>query len=271
MGRQNEEYGCSVIRATGIADAFRKTLRFIDRWAYQPPNCWFRGINDATLSLQPGACWRKGYDEQDALARFIQKGVAFQPVGNLMDWNTYYLAQHYRVPTRLIDWTESFAAALFFALDGWNGRTTPAVWILQSALLNESFMGWYGLVGPEDMEEIRIWLPPEIRKPKAQTVSDGEGYLYDNDWPIAITPRWANARLVAQQGMFTVHGRQPEDLRELIEQKGKKAGDHIARVELHGLRRKQAVEELGMLGIRRSAIYPDLANFVTELRETGDW
>ena len=48
-------------------------------------------------------------------------------------------AQHYGVPTRLIDWSTSFQVALFFAYGGWSGMQrrdglAPAVWCLNRKL-----------------------------------------------------------------------------------------------------------------------------------------
>jgi len=38
------------------------------------------------------------------------------------DWNLLFTMQHHGVMTRLLDWTESFAVALFFAYDNWNSE-----------------------------------------------------------------------------------------------------------------------------------------------------
>lgn len=257
--------------ASSIAEAFELAIGFIDEWAYRPSYCWFRGSVDRRLTLQPGASWRRGYNELETLVDFAQRGVAFADVGRIDEWNTYYLAQHHRIPTRLLDWTESFAAALFFAFDGWNGRTTPAVWILQPAALNETFLSWYGVLDPDRQKETEIWLPPVVDRKNPVTRQDEEGYVYDNRWPLAIYPKWTNERITAQQGMFTVHGRDPAPLVDLVTAAGKDPRDHIARIDLRGFRRRRVYSELAMLGIRRSSVFPDMDNFVTELKQQDGW
>ncbi len=257
--------------ASTISDAFAKTVTFLDGWAYHPVYCWFRGVKNRDNLLQPGACWRSSYDETEALFDFASRGVAFGDVGEIDDWDTYYLAQHHGIPTRLLDWTESFVSALFFAFDGWDGNTTPAIWILQPSLLNETFLDWYGIMGPERHDEMSIFLPREIGGSRPQKVLDKDGYMYDNARPLAIYPKWNNGRIAAQQGMFTVHGRIGDPLPEQIAAVGKNPSEHITRISLTGFDPEKVYSELAMLGVRRSAIYPDMDNFVQELKSTQGW
>jgi len=259
------------INASSISESFAKTLKFLDDWAYHPIYCWFRGVRDGKDELQPGACWKKNYDETQTLIDFISRGVAFGDVKELDDWDTYYLAQHHGIPTRLLDWTESFTSALFFAFDNWDGKTTPAIWLLQPCLLNETFLDWYGMLGPERQDEMSIFLPRFIAGLRPLKKADKDGYVYDNRRPLAIYPKWANHRIAAQQGMFTIHGRDPQSLPKQIKAVGKDPRDHIARVNLKGFKKDKVYSELAMLGIRRSAIYPDMDNFVQELKDSHGW
>jgi len=52
------------------------------------------------------------------------------------------LAQHYGIPTRLIDWSDSYHTALFFAYGGWSGDdikkgNIPCVWCLDRKKLED--------------------------------------------------------------------------------------------------------------------------------------
>ncbi|MCR9245205.1 MAG: FRG domain-containing protein [bacterium] len=261
-----------VLPADRISTAFQIAVDFLEQWATSDTRaCWFRGINDGSLSLQPGACWRTGYSEWGPLVDLSQDGVSFKDVGTVDEWSTYYLAQHHRIPTRLLDWTESFAAALFFAFDGWDGKTTPGIWLLQPMELNEVFLRWHGILTPEHVRQLDAWLPRPIRLPHHVTQADEEGYVYDNRWPLAIYPRRANRRLIAQQGYFTVHGRDPRPLDELVDQCGADPASLLAKIELVGFDPQQALHELDLLGIRRSAVYPDIDNFVQQLQALYGW
>lgn len=259
------------IEANSLGDAFDKIIRFLSTWTRAGnPYCWFRGVTDKSLDLRPGAYWRKDYDEIDPLVMFAQEGITFAKIEKMNCWDTYYLAQHNQIPTRLLDWTDSFSAALFFALDGWDGTTVPCVWIMQPNLLNKTFLGWEGVIAPEGIEETSLWLPKQIEKGKSR-IRDDEGYIYNNRWPLAIYPKKGNPRISVQRGNFTVHGTQKQPLDVLLAKKGGKAEKVFARLELHLKDRDEAIRNLRLLGVRRSSIYPDIGSFVSDIREEYKW
>jgi FRG domain len=236
-------------------------------------HCWFRGVKDATLSLLPGAYWRKGYNEFETLVQFSQEGRAFVDMGELDDWRTYYLAQHHGVPTRLLDWTENFVTALFFAVDGWRGDTLPCVWIILPAKINGLSMNWEGLISPERYKELNAWMPTSIRDGRKRVSSDDGDWVYDSAYPLALYPRKNNARMIAQQGTFTVHGTDRDPLDAWIMKCAPTSHQEILCkvVFSRKLKVQVAVSELADLGVRRSTIYPDLQNFVLELRDRNGW
>jgi hypothetical protein len=170
-----------------------------------------------------------------------------------------------------LDWTESFSAALFFALDDWEEDTVPCIWIMQPGLINEIFISWHGVVAPEHSEHYTIWLPSQIAEEKTMVVRDRAGYSYDNDWPLALYPKKTNTRIAAQQGSFTVHGRRRDSLDRLFEAKGGTLKDAFARIDLVGCEKEAALRHLKTLGVRRSAIYPDIDNLVRQIREDISW
>jgi hypothetical protein len=235
--------------------------------------CWFRGIKDAALPLMPGAYWRTNYSELETLLQFSQEGRAFVDIGEVDDWKTYYLAQHSGVPTRLLDWTENFITALFFATDGWSGATTPCVWIIQPSCVNQLSIGWSGLISPERNDELNGWMPTQIAAGSQKITSKDGKWVYDSANPIALYPRKNNSRLVAQQGTFTVHGAQRIPLDSWIIEKApmKHQGLICKIVFSRKVRPDTIMSELADLGLRRSTIYPDLQNFVLEMKENHGW
>lgn len=146
------------------------------------------------------------------------------------------------------------------------------MWILQPTVLNQVFIKWKGVIAPEvsPTNSLRIWLPTEIAKREAISITEDET-TYDNQWPIAIYPKTSNARIAAQQGSFTVHGRRSDSLDQLISDAGSEPGDVLAKILLTGFSNSQVVQELGLLGIRRSSIYPDVINFVRQLKDYYKW
>jgi len=255
-----------------LASAFSQMVNFLEAWtADGQPYCWFRGSRDSTHALQPGAYWRSGYSELPPLIDFVQDAVAFTDVGNLDSWDTYYLAQHHSIPTRLLDWTTSFGAALFFALDGWDGKTTPCIWVLRPDLMNKEFFGWEGIITPENNEAPKMWLPRALTKGKSTKHGDKDSVIFDNQWPLAIYPKKSNRRVIAQQGAFTVHGMESSGLPDLVRRVGGDPSKVFARLKLESLDPEGARNQLALLGLRRSAIYPDIDNYVRELKEEHGW
>lgn len=109
---------------------FRQISAFFEALSNKPNrDTLYRGHADVTWSLQPSAYrpGKKGITDRDALYRWSRVAARFaSPVPrNDVEW--LVLAQHYGVPTMLLDWTESPLIALFFACYG-EDRADGCVW-----------------------------------------------------------------------------------------------------------------------------------------------
>jgi FRG domain-containing protein len=120
------------------------------------------------------------------------------------DWPMMFSMQHHGIQTRLLDWSESFAVALYFAQDKREAIDDAAIFVLNPAKLNEIAIGISGLI-PLDDETGESTVPVHNWHPKYVPP--------DEDLPtIAVVPVLTNRRMVAQQSAFTVSGDSFESL-----------------------------------------------------------
>src|SRR5882762_8533598 len=91
---------------------------------YLDGNYLFRGVTSVRHTLIPSVGrQRDGYNysvniEKALFDQFKREALPFLAARPQNDWEWLALAQHYGVPTRLLDWSESPSVSLFFAVWG---------------------------------------------------------------------------------------------------------------------------------------------------------
>ncbi|HMS18683.1 MAG TPA: FRG domain-containing protein [Planctomycetota bacterium] len=111
-------------------------------------------------------------------------------------WERLAYFQHYGIPSRLLDWTDSLGMALFFAL---RGRVeAPHVWIVNAFRLNKSNGA---------AKRPRILMPGLDVMPDYHDcfirVEALTPWPYDK--PVFLQIPWTTERVRAQSGFFTFH------------------------------------------------------------------
>ena len=228
-----------------------------------PETLWFRGMTNNEYDLRPSIYrGQSNYNESKMFATFIDFGVHYPEVKGLEGWDCYIAGQHYGIPTRLLDWTESLTHAIFFAFDGWSEDSTPVnkpcIWVMNPSRFNLTVGESTQLPGIKD-KHLGEW---------EACVFDPTSSLPEH--PIAFRPRRSNKRIVAQHGMFTVHGSSDNCLTRFVVQNSTNIvpSDVMTRIDFVGFSNSRVVSCLKVLGMTRSAVYPDVVNFARSIKES---
>lgn len=227
---------------------------------------WFRGVSDSRHQLLPGA-YRSDSDHLSMFNEFYARGHSLlmpKPESEL-DW--YFAAQHYGIPTRLLDWSDSPLVALYFAVRAVTDGQTPSIWMMDACVLNEISYGTNEVLIPRASSDgfCAQWSPQVVGSgrgsPKVFSY-DGRGD-FSNEKPIALLPPRSTNRIIAQRGMFTLHGFSPIPIEQVFSESA--YPQFLTRIDIPDVQR--CLEDLQMLGYDNFYIFPEAASLAEVVKE----
>ncbi len=218
---------------------------------------WFRGHSHVDHKLAPSAL-RYGQDEsrERALAlvadmkRFLEMKLSRPPATD-DDLGWMQVAQHYGLPTRLLDWTQNAAVALFFACCN-DPNMDGLVAILNPIELNQE-------VDPRAPRIFNWEKDATIIRPYFRL---GGRVNARGKRTIAINPTWNTERIAMQQGVFTLHGSRSFAL-------DRKQASSLLYVPILREHKESLLNELERVGIGEMFIFPEPEHICAHLRRTA--
>lgn len=234
---------------------------------------WFRGCGTARQPLlptiyrhpkKPGAAELVDLERQ-LMTRFRQRSIPYHARDLRDDWEALFFMQHYGVPTRLLDWTENPLIALHFALMSAPSRRSrggtrvykqpAAVWILDPVQWNKGaleHLSYSGLPLTPGDEALKGYLPSSVGP------SGGK-------YPVAMYGAHNSARIVAQQGVFTIFGNDRSPMERLQFRQGS-SRPALIQVTIPPNRILDMRLSLLNQGITESVVFPDLDGLARETK-----
>lgn len=252
--------------AIGSIEEFVRSIgRDRDGWSH----AWFRGEPKVDSPLTPKLYRprpdRSQHHENKLLQLFRMKAPTFSAHpcpdrDNTDQW--LFLAQHVGLPTRLLDWTESALVALHFALLEDEKKRPPVVWMLNPVELNRRSVSDKAKLSGDDEFPLTWhdpgggWINIGLINIRGAWEKDGPGV----DLPVAVQPTNIHPRMSVQRSCFTVQGK---DKRSLAVQVPELLRCYEIDLEV----RSRVLDDLRLLGISHSTVFPDLDGLAKELTE----
>ncbi len=218
---------------------------------------WFRGHSDFAYRLAPSALRYDLTEERERALGLVAEMKRFlgmklqRPPESYDHLGWMQVAQHYGLPTRLLDWTQNAAVALFFACCS-NPDRDGLVVILNPTELNQR-------VNPK-LPRILVY---ERDSPIIEPFFDlGPRINPRGKRTIALNPTWNTERIAMQQGCFTLHGSRRFEL-------DKTQATSLLYVPILRERKESLLYELERVGIGEMFIFPEAEHVCSHLRRTA--
>ena len=220
---------------------------------------WFRGHSRSSYKLLPSLARSATALEREAILskRFKQNAYPFRQHPPESEWEWLFLMQHFGVPTRLLDWTESPLVALYFAVndsDLTHDKDDGNIYALLPARYNYEYP--------------RLQPPVPLDIPCFGVDSILDDYRPDKigmektsvKYPVAAIANRQNERIMAQLGVFTIMHRDTSPIEDLAPQ-------HLARFKIPAAAKSQLRDDLKALRITQLTLFPELTSVASVTKD----
>lgn len=230
---------------------------------------WYRGIGKDSHDLMPSIFRHPKFKSIEEIHRlenelsdvFEQRSPPFISQIFNNEWERMFFMQHYGVPTRLLDWSESPFVGLYFALtscertQSGKPKSSAVLWMLdpkgwnRGALSDISFKG--DILNPSQ-EQVKSYSP--------------HADLADRkNLPVMIYGTHNSPRIVAQRGVFALFGKSKSSMEDGYDAGGFSEGV-LEKILISKEDRDKLAHSLFRKGIIDSTVYPDLHGLSMELK-----
>ncbi|MBL7967568.1 MAG: FRG domain-containing protein [Prolixibacteraceae bacterium] len=224
-------------------------VEFVNHQEHRHIAQWlFRGHGDKSYELIPSLFrvdTKESWAHWDRIEEYIMRQFITESrpyikslPTNDIEWLT--MAQHYGLPTRLLDWSINPLVALYFAVENYKNNSDAHVWL-------------YGLSSTNNCWGESTWLAKKI---------DLAGTICEN----IIFPTHIDSRITNQSGCFTIHEipKRNEPFKPINE--SPRIFDTFLRVNIDKDKKLDILNELYYIGIHRGFIYPGLEGLTSRIK-----
>ena len=186
------------------------------------------------------------FAEKEVFDEFKREAVPYLGFIPTNDWQWLAVAQHNRLPTRLLDWTRNPLAALWFAVCKPSSNKEPGI-------------VWGFNYDPQKAISSTTDLSVELQSPFLIK----ETLLY---FPEHVFPY-----IQAQSGVFTVHHRNSNNKEFVPFEKTKYADNLLSKIEIPAESFPTLRYQLFRLGITPSSLFPGLYGLVERIKYQNEF
>lgn len=175
-------------------------------------------------------------DEMHMLAELRRHASIYGPdIAQMDDWDLLVYAQHFGMSTRLLDWTQNPLVGLWFACANEDAESSSYVYVFEPP--KDAFIG-------EQRQEAGPFKQGRTR---------------------VLKPNLNNARIVAQEGWFTVHRYATQLKRFVPLDQNIKLAPYISCFEVQGTMKTEFLRRLSILGVNHRTVFPDIGGMCNHL------